>query len=78
VIPGYILDRPLGSRGDVDAAGTWQEGRWVVVLRRALDTEHKDDVVFVPQQALPFGVAVLDNAGDTKHKVAELVMLEWQ
>jgi hypothetical protein len=33
-IPGYILARPKGSRGDVDAIAVWQQGRWTLEIGR--------------------------------------------
>ncbi len=79
IIPGEILARPIGSRGDVDANGVWQDGKWVVVMRRALDTGNPDDIVFRPGRRVPFGMAVLDNAGGDEHHVdAEVLILDWR
>ncbi len=79
VIPGYLLAPSVGSRGDVSAQGRWADGRWVVVLQRALDTGHDDDVVFIPGKRLPFGLAVMDNKNGIDHTVApEVLILDWQ
>jgi len=48
VIPGYVLSKPVGSRGDIETLGTWSDGKWVVVIRRPLNTGHDDDVVYIP------------------------------
>jgi hypothetical protein len=78
-IPAYVLERATGSRGDIEASGTWQDGKWVVVMRRALDTSNDDDVAFIPGKRLPFGMAVTDNGGGAQHKVtSDLLVLEWQ
>lgn len=79
VIPGYILSKAVGSRGDVEAAGTWADGKWVVVMKRALNTGHEDDAVFTPPKPLPFGLAVVDNGGGVDHAVApDVLTLEWK
>lgn len=79
VVPGFVLAPAVGSRGDLTAKGEWQDGKWVVVLMRALDTGHDDDVVFTPPKAYPFGLGITNNGGGTAHTVApEVLTLEWQ
>jgi hypothetical protein len=79
VVPGFVIAPAVGSRGDVTANGVWQDGKWVVVLMRALDTGHEDDVTFTPPKAYPFGLGVTDDGGGTDHTVApEVLTLEWQ
>lgn len=79
VIPGYVLERPIGSRGDIEVQSTWDDGRWVVVLRRPLDTGHEDDVRFTVRRRLPFGLAVIDSGGGLKHTIApEALILDWR
>lgn len=79
VIPGYVLARAIGSRGDVEANGVWQDGTWVVVQRRALNTAHEDDATFTPPKPMPFGMSVVDDGGGTEHTVApEALTLEWK
>lgn len=63
IAPGYILERPVGSRGDIEAGGVWLEGKWGVELRRKLHTGHADDVQFDVARLYRFGVAISDNAG---------------
>lgn len=78
-IPAYVLERATGSRGDIEASGTYQDGKWTVVMRRALDTGNDDDVAFIPGKRIPFGMSVTDNGGGAKHKVnGDLLVLEWQ
>jgi PAS domain S-box-containing protein len=62
-VPGYILDRPIGSRGDIDAKGIWRDGMWSLELKRKLNTGHADDVQFEVTKLYRFGVAISDNAG---------------
>ncbi|MDF1523605.1 MAG: ethylbenzene dehydrogenase-related protein [Trueperaceae bacterium] len=79
LIPGYVLERAVGSRGDIDTQGTWEDGTWVVVMRRPLDTGHEDDVRFTVRRRLPFGLAVVDNGGGLKHTIApEALILDWR
>lgn len=79
MIQGYLLEKPVGSRGDVEANATWADGKWVVVLRRALDTGHGDDVKFSPPKQVPFGMAVLNGVGGLNHTVApDVLTLEWK
>lgn len=73
-IPKEILARPVGSRGDIDAQGTYNRGKWVVVMHRALDTGNNDDVEFNTARDYPFGLSVFDNAGGFKHAVSQEVL----
>lgn len=79
VIPAYVLAPSEGSRGDIEALGVWSDGRWVVLLRRALSTGHSDDVMFTPPKSVPFGIAVVDNGGGYDHFVApDVLTLAWR
>jgi len=62
VAPGSLTDMPNGSRADVVALSSWEGGRWVVVLRRALATGDRRDTVFVPgdEQGVGFGLSIMD------------------
>lgn len=61
--PGYLTDRPVGSRSDVAAYSRHEQGRWIVVLRRRLNTGDPKDVVFLPgdESGVAFGLSVMDN-----------------
>lgn len=67
--PGYVLARPKGSRGDVDAAGVHKDGRWTLELGRTLATEDKEhDVQFDDlTKTYYFGMSVFDNDGGGVH-----------
>lgn len=79
VVPGFVIEPAVGSRGDVTASGIHADGKWVVVLVRALDTSNGDDVTFSPPKAYPFGLAVTDDGGGTDHTVVpDVLTLEWQ
>ncbi len=62
--PGYLVERPVGGRADVRALSQHRDGRWIVTLRRALQTGDPHDVVFVPgdEMGVAFGVAVMDHS----------------
>ena len=78
-IPAFVIEPAVGSRGDVEAIGTYQDGKWILVIRRALNTGNDDDVEFIPNKPLPFGMSVLDNGGDANHKVtADKLVLDWK
>ena len=61
--PGYLVKRPVGDRADVKAVTIYENDRWVVVLRRALNTGNPNDVVFVPgdEVGVGFGIALMDH-----------------
>lgn len=54
-----------GSKVDITGKGVWQDGRWVVEMRRRLDTGHDDDIQFkIPRQGsnyYVFAPAVFDH-----------------
>lgn len=61
--PGWLVERPGGGRADVAASAEHRDGRWSVVLRRALRTGDAHDVTFAPgdPQGVAFGLAVMDH-----------------
>ena len=61
--PGYLTDRPVGSRADVAAHARHEQGNWIVVLRRQLNTGDPKDVVFMPgdESGVAFGLSIMDN-----------------
>jgi hypothetical protein len=79
VIPPSVLAPWVGSRGDVQAKGVWQDGKWVVVLMRALNTGHDDDLVLTPPKSYPLGVAVFDHIDLVGHTTTpEAITLTWK
>jgi len=62
-VPGYIVERAQGSRGDIEAKGVWSNGYWSLELKRRLSTGHSDDVEFDVTRTYRFGIAVMDNTG---------------
>lgn len=79
IIPANILRPWTGSRADVQASGVWKDGKWTVVLMRALDTGHEDDVVFSPPKAYPLGVALFDHLDLREHTITpDVLTLTWK
>jgi hypothetical protein len=62
--PGYLVERPVGNRADVSALSRYEDGRWIVVLRRALDTGDPHDVIFIPgdRVGVSFGLSLMDHS----------------
>ena len=78
-IPASALSPWVGSRGDVQAKGEWKDGKWVVVLMRALDTGHDDEVVLTPPKPYTLGVAVFDHIDLLGHSItSDAVTLNWK
>ncbi len=62
-IPGIIVSRPDGDRGQIDGLSTYAGGRWTLEIRRARVTGSENDVQFDDLTAsYHFGMAVFDNA----------------
>ena len=68
-LPREVLEKPVGSRGDIEAKGVWDKGRWTLELRRARDTGDKEnDIQFTdPNRPYYFGISVHDDADDENH-----------
>ena len=64
-LPGYLLARPRGSRGDIDAAAKYNEvdALWTVELSRKLFTNDKEHDIQFDDLSKPyyFGLAVWEN-----------------
>lgn len=62
----YFYGPPTDSRGDVRGKGIWQDGKWMLEIKRRFNTGHRDDMVFEPSATEPvyymFGVAVFDHS----------------
>lgn len=79
IIPASVLAPWQGSRGDIQVKGGWSDGKWTLVVMRALDTGHDDDVVLTPPKAYPFGVAIFAQAEHYSHTTApDVLTLEWK
>ena len=80
-VSGYVVSRPGGSRGDINAQAvhlTYTDGTgwWYVVVSRPFDTGNQDDHVFTLNSSSVFGVAVFNNSGDKGHATSNKLMLD--
>ncbi len=68
MIPRRPLRDPYGSAADWLASGTWEDGRWVVEMSRALSTDHPADTTqLAPGNAYTWTPAVHHGAGKRWH-----------
>jgi len=78
-IPGYMLHTPWKeSFGDVKTKGVWENGKWIVVLSRKLDTGYDDDVQYNTRKKYPFAIAVFDNAHEHNSYNSEPLKLQFK
>ena len=75
IIPYRLPVKPSGSRFDVKAASRYEDGNWMVMLSRQLNTGHEDDVVFNPKKRYSFALAVFDDSGSEHSKATEPMTL---
>lgn len=67
ILPQEVLEKPVGSRGDIEAKGVWRKGTWTLEIKRAFKTGHDDDVQFDPSKVYYFGMSIFDNTHDKEH-----------
>lgn len=67
VVPERYVKPPVGSRGDIQAAGLWVNGVWYLEVKRALNTGNTDDAQLTAGQTAYFGIALMDNGGGEIH-----------
>ncbi len=70
-IPRRLLRIPQGSRADITGSGTWQDGKWRVLMKRLLDTGHSDDKALRDRRRYTIAFAVHKNyTGSRWHHVS--------
>ncbi len=69
IIPGVVTEAFVGDRGQVSCVSQYEDGRWVLYIRRPLETGSAYDVQFVPGYRYAFGCAAFDHAGK-RHALA--------
>ena len=62
LIPGVVVSPFTGDRGDVHCISSFEDGHHTLWMRRKLDTNSKDDVVFSPGESVAFAAAAFDHA----------------
>jgi hypothetical protein len=75
IIPYRLPVKPSGSRFDVKATSRYEDGNWMVMFSRQLNTGHEDDVVFNPKKRYSFALAVFDDSGSEHSKATEPMTL---
>jgi hypothetical protein len=68
---------PDGSRADIRAESRYGSGGWTVMLYRALDTGHEDDVAFNTRRKYNFSMALFDDSGDENSYDSEVITLQF-
>ena len=79
-IPGLIMQKYQGGRGDIPFKAIYNNGGWVLELKRALTTADvavKQDVDFSPLTDVNFGIAVFNKA-NTAHAIMPGLTLHFQ
>jgi hypothetical protein len=61
ILSRRVLIEPQGSTADILVNSSWQNGKWVLELRRKLDTGNLDDKVFETGRVYYIGLAVFDD-----------------
>ncbi|MBI4185875.1 MAG: hypothetical protein HY530_00010 [Chloroflexi bacterium] len=71
ILSKYILQTPGGSRADLLVNSTWTNGKWVVEMRRKLNTGNPEDKVFTPGKTYNMGIAIFnDMVSNRRHHVS--------
>ncbi len=60
IIPGIVASAFEGDRGHLRCFSRYKNGRWLLLIRRKLDTGSPFDVKFIPGRSYPFGCAAFD------------------
>jgi len=81
-LPGWVLNRPTGDRGDIDAKGVYNGTlkTWTLEIKRKLVTAHSSDIAFDDlTEDYYLGLAVFDNqaGGAATHYNSGLVTMRF-
>ncbi|GBD10650.1 Cytochrome c-552 [bacterium HR23] len=76
IISRRVLTTPDGSRADILANSRWENGKWVLEMRRKLNTGNPDDVTLEPGKVFTIGIAIHDDmVSNRRHHVSFPVTL---
>ncbi len=71
IISRRVLVEPQGSTADILVNSSWQNGKWVLELRRKLDTGNPDDKAFEVGKVYYISLAVFDDmVSNRRHHVS--------
>jgi hypothetical protein len=81
-LPGWVLNRPTGDRGDIDAKAVYDTvlKTWTLEIKRKLVTAHESDIAFDDlTEDYYFGLSVFDNqaGGVSTHYNSGLVTMRF-
>jgi len=74
--PAFEINEPTESQADIRAKGQWNEGIWVLEIRRALETGHDDDVLIGAAKKSKFAIAVFDESEGRVHDNTRWIKLK--
>lgn len=77
-LPYRLPKKPTGSRADIRAESRYENGGWTLMLSRALDTGHDDDVAFNPRKKYNVAMALFDDSGDENSYDSEVLSLRFK
>lgn len=78
-IPGYLLNSGwTGSFADIKTQGTWENGKWIVMMSRKLKTDDYHDIQFNTRRKYPFLMASFDNAHEHNSHNSEILKLKFK
>lgn len=77
-LPREVLEKPVGSRGDIEAKAVWERGRWTLEMKRARDTGDKENDVQFTDSERPyyFGISVHDDDQGDAHSHTDRTALK--
>jgi hypothetical protein len=79
IIPGMYVSLWKGDRGDVACSSKWADGKWVLLMKRKLNTGSAHDTAFTPGGSYPFACAAFDRTSKRhayNHEVYDLRLAE--
>lgn len=75
IMPKYFINpTQSGSIADVKAKGVWKDGIWRLELKRKLNTEHEDDLVFDPGHPVKAGIGIFNASETTDHNISDTLI----
>lgn len=75
-LPKYVINKHLsGSIIDVNAYSKWIKGKWYLEINRKLNTNHNDDVAFIKDKKVKFGIAVFNASPKEEHFISETLSI---
>jgi hypothetical protein len=78
IMPKYLFTtNPKGSVTDVKARGIWKNGKWMLELKRKMNTGHSDDVVFKKGASVKAGIGLFNSSEANDHNISEILIFQF-